>query len=221
MRLPFTRDQFLEVFRSYNDAIGIAPLLLTALAAVLLILAGSRRPWRHRVIAGGLATMWLWSGVVYHWGFFSAVNPAARVFGALFAIQAAVLVAVGVVRGRMRFDPRGSRSAVMGWVLAAYAMVVYPILGALLGHGYPNGPSFGAPCPVTLFFLGMTFWMVGGVTVTAAVIPLAWALIGTSAALGLGIYEDSALAISAILVIGEMIRRHAQSRLRTAMLRSL
>lgn len=39
-----------------------------------------------------------------------------------------------------------------GWALLAYASIVYPLLGQLLGHGYPAMPMFGiTPCPVTIF----------------------------------------------------------------------
>ena len=99
MSLPFTREQFLEVFRSYNAAIGFAPLVLLALAVAVLFLSYSQRAWRHRVISALLALLWLWSGMVYHWGFFSDINPAAKLFGALFVAQAVLLIILGVIRG--------------------------------------------------------------------------------------------------------------------------
>ena len=204
--LPFTRDQFLGVFRAYNGAIGIARIILLGIAVVTVMLAYSDRAWRHRVIAALLAVLWLWSGVVYHWAFFSAINPAARLFGGLFIVQAAVLVVFGVVRGRWTFDPRRAPGAGLGWLLVVYALAVYPLLGWMFGHGYPNGPSFGAPCPVTIFFLGTTLWIAGGVPIGAVAIPALWALVGTGAAVGLGIYEDFALGASALLVAIMMVR---------------
>lgn len=210
--LPFTRDQFLGVFRSYNDAIGIAPVLLLGVAVVTVMLAYGDRAWRHRVIAALLAVLWLWSGVVYHWVFFSAINPAARLFGGLFVVQAAVLIGFGVVRGRWTFDPRRAPGAGLGWLLVVYALAVYPLLGWIFGHGYPNGPSFGAPCPVTIFFLGTTLWIVGGVSVGAVAIPVLWALVGTGAAVGLGIYEDFALGASALVVAIMIVRARVAAR---------
>lgn len=207
MPLPFTRDQFFEVFRAYNEAIGAAPLLLTALAIVLVAMAFSDYSWRHRCIAALLGLLWLWSGLVYHWGFFAAINPAARLFGALFVVQAVLLFVLGAFRGQWRFDPRRGPTAGLGWVLIVYALVVYPALGWLLGHGYPAGPSFGAPCPVTIFTLGVMLWVVSGATLGAIIIPVLWSVVGTSAAVTLGIPEDFALGASALIVIASMRRR--------------
>lgn len=206
MSLPFTREQFLEVFRSYNDAIGIAPALLLVLAVTIVALAHSKRAWRHRAITGLLAVLWLWSGVVYHWGFFEPINPAARLFGALFVAQAVLLIVRGVIRGQWEFDPRHATAARLGWLLIVYALVIYPLLGVSFGHGYPNGPTFGAPCPTTIFFLGTTLWIIGS-TLLPVIIPVMWSVIGTSAALSLGIHEDYALALSAVLVLVTLVRR--------------
>ena len=78
---------------------------------------------------------------------------------------------------------------------------MYPALGWFAGHGYPTGPSFGAPCPVTLFFFGMMLFVRGPMPVALLVIPVAWAVIGTSAAVALGIREDVGLAVGAVLVL--------------------
>jgi len=207
MQLPFSREQFLDVFRAYNDAIGIMPALLVGLAIALVAAAYSRSGKKHRAIAAGLAVLWIWSGAVYHWGFFAQINPAAQLFGALFLVQAGVLLALGVLRSRLKFEPRGQRSTVMGWALIAYALVGYPLLGAALGHGYPNGPSFGAPCPTTIFFFGLMFWVEGKIPVMLVALPVAWAVLGTSAAVQLGIPEDFGLAVAAVLVAGELMRR--------------
>jgi hypothetical protein len=34
-----------------------------------------------------LAFLWLWMGIVYHFIYFSQINPAAKFFGALFILQ--------------------------------------------------------------------------------------------------------------------------------------
>jgi hypothetical protein len=205
MRLPFSLEDFLATFRAYNAAIGFAPLLLLALAIGLVILAYSTARWRHRAIAAGLSALWIWSGVVYHWGFFSKINPAARIFGALFLVQAAIIIANGVFRDRLQFDPRGPR-AWLGWVVIAYALAVYPLLGVAAGHGYPSGPSFGAPCPMTIFFFGLMLWTSGRVAVSNILLPLAWAIVGVVAAVQLGIREDFGLGVSAILMVAHVIR---------------
>ena len=138
MQLPFSLEDFLATFRAYNAAIGFAPLLLLALAIGIVILAYTNAHWRHRAIAAGLSVLWIWSGVVYHWGFFSRINPAARLFGALFLVQATIIIANGVFRDRLRFDPHGPR-AWLGWVVIGYALAAYPLLGWRRGAATPAG----------------------------------------------------------------------------------
>jgi len=77
--------------------------------------------------------------------------------------------------------------------------VIYPVLGYFLGHVYPNSPTFGAPCPSTIFTFGLLLWTTTRIRWYLLVIPCLWALVGSSAALTLGIYEDTGLLISAIL----------------------
>lgn len=76
--LPFTEAAFLEVFRRYNEGVWPLHLAFYGPSILLIFLArrGSARPslW----IAGMLALLWGWMGAVYHWGYFAAINPAAR-----------------------------------------------------------------------------------------------------------------------------------------------
>ena len=156
--LPFTREAFLDIFAAYNDAIWPAQILAYCLgiAALLLVLRGGRGRGADSFIAGSLAAMWVWTGIFYHWGFFARVNDAAYGFGALFLLQGAGLAYAGVMRGRLRFGFRWNGAAWTGLGFVLYAMAIYPILGVLTGHRYPDAPVFGVtPCPVTIFTLGM------------------------------------------------------------------
>lgn len=212
MSLPFTLQQFLETFRSYNNAIGAAPLLLSLLAIALVILARGQARWRDRMIGIGLAILWLWSGAVYHLGFFVRINPAAKVFGIAFVVQSLLFLRAGM-RSRIRFSPRDEWPAWGGWLLIVYAVVVYPALGWLAGHGYPAGPSFGAPCPTVIYTLGILTWTSGRGRLALAGIPIAWAAIGTSAATALGIKEDYGLAVAALLLGASLwLQRGSRSR---------
>ena len=38
-----------------------------------------------------LAAFWAWTGLVYHIGFFAAINPLAFAFGAAFVLESALL----------------------------------------------------------------------------------------------------------------------------------
>ncbi len=134
--LPFTREQFLAVFVAYNHAVWPVQILayLLGLLMVALIMLPSRG--RSRVIAIGLATMWLWTAVAYHGMHFSSISAGAWGFAALFVMQGLLFIEAGVVRARLTFGwPKGWTGA-LGWALVVYASIVYPLLGQLLGDGY-------------------------------------------------------------------------------------
>ena len=50
MRLPFTTDQFLDVFRAYNDAVWPAQWLLYALGVIAAVSSARRARWGGRVV---------------------------------------------------------------------------------------------------------------------------------------------------------------------------
>jgi hypothetical protein len=200
MDLPFTTEQFLAVFERYNLAIWPLQTVAYALGLVTVVLA-FRPVWASdRIIYAILAFFWLWMGAVYHLAYFSVINGAAIAFGALFIVQGVLWLLVGVVRPRLAFGAVLSASSMVGGLFILYAMVAYPIIGSLLGHGYPRSPSFGvAPCPTTIFTFGLLLWTRVGIPTYLLVIPLLWSAIGFSAAFTLGIYEDIGLPIAGVL----------------------
>lgn len=213
MRLPFTVEEFFGVFVRYNEAVWPSQLALVLLALLAVVLALRGGASRSRIVAGVLALLWLWMGVVYHLAFFRAINPAALAFGVAFIVQAALFLWYGVRRERLVFRVRTDPRGVAGALLVAYAIVGYPLLGAAWGHVYPAAPTFGLPCPTTIFTLGLLLWAAPPVPWAVLAIPLAWAVVGTSAAARLGVREDFGLAVAALVVValtvGTRIRRRS------------
>lgn len=208
LELPFSRADFLAVFGRYNEAIGPwAPWLLTAIAAIaVLALALARddalRARRGRLLLGFLALAWAWTAVAYHWLHFRAVNPAAALFAALFAIEALLLAWTAVRATSVPLRPTVTeRRAWIGGAIVAYALVGYPLATLALGHRPPLAPTFGAPCPVVLLTLGVFAWAVPRAPWHLLMVPLGWAVLGTSAALQLGMWQDLALPLAALLVV--------------------
>jgi hypothetical protein len=66
---------------------------------------------------------------------------------------------IATMRGRLRFGaPLGWR-AIVGAVFIVYAMVSYPMIGLVSGHGLLDGPLFrAAPCPTTISTFGILLW---------------------------------------------------------------
>ena len=145
-----------------------------------------------------LVALWLWTGVVYHLIFFSSINPAAYLFGSLCIVQAGIFLFHWVVSDRMAISPAGDAAGFIGTVLIVFALVVYPALGYVFGRTYPYSPTFGAPCPTTIFTFGILLWDRDRVPVHVIAIPFIWSLIGFTAALSLTIYEDMGLLVAGL-----------------------
>lgn len=138
-------------------------------------------------------------GLVYHFWFFSAINRAALIFAAIFVVQGILFFVAGVWNSNLRFRFRLDLFGITGSVLLIYALVVYPVLGYWFGHRYPAAPTFGLPCPTTIFTFGMLLWTNRRVPLYLLPIPFAWSLIGMSAAISLGMIEDYGLMAAGLV----------------------
>ena len=78
---------------------------------------------------------------------------------------------------------------------------LYEALALWAGHGLMQGPIFGvAPCPTTIFTAGILLLGHGSVLKWLSIIPVLWAVVGTSAAVLLGITEDLGLGVAGIVL---------------------
>ncbi len=216
MNLPFSLEQFLEEFRQYNTAVWPVQVVLNllALTAIALSFKGEST---SRLIAGILALLWAWTGIAYHWVFFSSINKVAVVFGLLCVLEATLFVVFGVVKGTFIFRRPTGLPGALGALAVGYALLIYPAVGYILGHIYPQAPTFGAPCPTTIFTLGILLWTTRRFPRTLIVIPALWSLVGSSAAFTLGIWEDVGLLVAGVVgTVAIMFRKRAVSMMPAA-----
>ena len=207
MNLPFSTEQFLDVFSNYNESIFPLQILffLLALVAVFLLMRPSGSS--GVIISSILAFLWLWMGSVYHIIFFSVINKAAFAFGGLFIMQSMLFLYFGVFRNDLSFRIGRDFNSLLGMLLIVYSLVIYPVLGYFLGHVYPSSPTFGLPCPTTIFTFGILLMNVKKWNIVLLIIPFLWSVIGLSAAIQLNMYEDIGLIVSAFLVLLMFIYR--------------
>lgn len=206
MQLPFNADQFFEVFRAYNVAVWPAQVLLLASAVLALAAVSRPRPSSGVIVSAVLAAQWAWLGAVYHLGFFMAINKLAFVFGALSLLGAALFLWYGVVRRRLSFRFSMRPHALFGIALALFALTVYPAWIYLTGHRYPAFPTFGLPCPTTLFTIGVLALLTPPYPRAPLIVPLLWCFVGAQAAFLLGVQADLSLIAAALLGFGLLAR---------------
>ncbi len=200
MSLPFSIEQFMGVFEAYNRAVWPAQIVAYILGIAAMLFAILKTRHSGRAVSGILGLFWLWTGIFYHLIFFTTVNPAARLFGALFVLQGLLFLWSGVFQSRLSFSFRPTIYHWTGALFVLYAMVLYPIFGAIQGHVYPCAPSFGiTPCPATIFTFGLLLWSVPPIRKHLLIIPFFWSIMGASAAVSLGILDDFGLLAAGVI----------------------
>lgn len=209
--MPFSLEQFLEVFKNYNQSVWPMQIVFYLLAILAIYWATRETTYSGRAVSAILAFFWLWMGIVYHWTFFSSINKAAWLFGGLFILQGILFLQLGVIQQKQSFRFQSNLYGFSGAILMGFALVVYPLLGVIFQHNYPNSPTFGLPCPTTIFTLGMLLWSVQKPPFYLLVIPVLWSLVGFFAAIQLGILEDTGLLLAGLLTAFLVYRRHQQS----------
>ena len=216
MKLPFTLEQFLDIFRQYNISVWPVQVFLVVLALVATYFLIFRKSYSDKIIVFVLAFLWLWMGIVYHLIYFSSINKAAILFGSLFIIQGLLLFYFGIMKDKLKFQFRLNRYGITGMALIMFALIVYPLLGYWLGHVYPESPTFGLPCPTTIFTFGILLFSSSRVPVIVIIIPAIWSIIGSSAAASLGMKEDTGLLIAGLICT--IMTIHKNKRLKTVSL---
>ena len=209
--LPFTVDEFFAVFVRYNEAVWPAQWALYGIGVAVVVLAWSSADNKNRWICGLLGVLWIWMGIAYHVAQFSRINPLAYVFAVAFLLEGALFVWWGVRREAPSFSLRRGPKW-LGALLIAYALAGYPALSAALGHRYPATPTFGVPCPTTIFTLGMLCLAAGPGTRALLVVPVLWAAIGGSAAFLLDVPQDLGLIAAAVFVLAAATLRSVSRR---------
>jgi hypothetical protein len=201
--LPFTRDQFLDLFGEYNRALWPALILLwiATIVAVGRLYFQSRND--SRGVAGLLALHWAWSGTVYHLIYFRRINPVAVLFSVVFLIQAALFVWRGMATSHLTFDLQRARWRIAAAGLILYSLV-YPVIGLAFGLRAPRFPSFGVPCPTTLLTAGLLLLVPRREVRLLGVVPVLWAGVGGSAAFVLQIGADVALPVAGAILLACM-----------------
>lgn len=209
MKIPFTIEQFFEVLARYNENVWPMQIILNILAIAIVILLFRARNYSSHLIVAVLSFFWAWMAIVYHFAFFTAINPAAWFFGAFFLLGALWLAWIGISKDNLRFALHGGIRAWLGGLLILFSLIIYPLIGFLFGHRYPAMPTFGLPCPTTIFTLGILMFAVAPFPRSAFVAPVLWSAIGSFAAFKLEVPQDYGLLIAGLigLIVAILPRR--------------
>ncbi|MGK2862684.1 MAG: DUF6064 family protein [Chitinophagaceae bacterium] len=150
----------------------------------------------------------MWMGIVYHIIFFTAINIAAYLFGGLFIIQGILFIVFGVFQHKFSFNFKKNKYGITGISLILFAWAIYPVAGYFFGHIYPSSPTFGLPCPTTIFTLGVLLLTMKKCPIAILIVPFVWSIIGFTAAFQFGMFEDTALIVASLISACLLIYRN-------------
>lgn len=169
--LLFSPRTYYRLFELYNAAVFPAQLATLALGAAILVLWVRGDASASRVAAALLGALWLVVAFAFHWMRYATINWAATWFAAAFALEAALIVWLGVLRAPIVVRPGA------GIAIFLFALLIEPLIGPLLGRAWSEVEVFGlAPDPTAIATLGVLAaddrprW-------SLLVVPLVWCLV--------------------------------------------
>ncbi|UCC73267.1 MAG: hypothetical protein JSV86_01500 [Gemmatimonadota bacterium] len=212
-------EDFFALVEMYNVTYWPVHVVTFLLGITAVILALKKGAYSDRIVSAILASLWLWSGIVFFMIYFSDLTPTLFGFappgfsyasGALFIIQSIIFLYFGVIRDSIAYGFEGDLYAKVGLVAIVYAMIVYPIIGYITGHPLPGYPLFGsAPCPVAIFTVGMLLLTNRRMPPLVPIIPLIWGLMGIVAVVVFTVWADVGLFAAGIVAF-LILKRNAQ-----------
>jgi hypothetical protein len=153
--LLFSARTYYRLFEIYNAAIWPAQVAAIGLGLAILVLL-RRGAARGRVIAAILAACWLFVAIAFHARRYATINTAGVHFAWAFGVEAALLIWMGVVRGRLSFERPSDPAGRVGLWVFLFALVAEPLADPLLGRGWKGVELFGvAPDPTAVATLGV------------------------------------------------------------------
>jgi len=179
--LMFSPRTYYRQIELYNLAIWPAQLAGAGIGAAILALL--RRPSAQcsRVVAALLAVCWLWIAWAFHFERYAQISTGASWFAAAFALQAILLVGLGVVAGQAALRPADGPAGSIAIALVALALVAYPLLAPLTGRAWTTAEVFGVAADPTAIATGAALARVRGrMRWVFVAIPIAWCLVSAA-----------------------------------------
>ena len=201
--LLFAPRTYYRLFALYNADLWPLQIAVLAAGVVILLLVFSRGPaWRGRAVAALLAAAWLFVGWAWHFHRYDAINFAGRWFALAFAVEALLLVAVGVLRGGLGFAPRAHPAGMAGMAIFAFALALQPLIGPLAGRDWASAEIFGlAPDPTAVGTLGLLL-AAERMRWSLIVIPVLWCVVTGLTLWTMGASDAFVTPVAGLIVLG-------------------
>jgi hypothetical protein len=201
MVIPFTTEQFFNVFEKYNLSIFPFQLIIFVLGIIGLIFLNSKSPLKNKFIGSFLGFLWIWMGLVYHITFFSEINKVALMFGIIFIFQGVLILTNTLIKDKLTFTFTTQSKDYVGYFFIIFGLIIYPVISYIIKDSFDKTIALGLLCPTTIFTFGFFILANKKFPIYLLLIPTLWAFVGLRAAVSFGVYQDYMIMIVAICAI--------------------
>jgi len=204
--LLFSPRTYYRIVERHNGAVWPAQLVTLGLGVLIAGLLRGRDRWQGRLVAGIVGLLWAWVAWAFVWRRYATINWAASYLVGLFAVEVALLVWAGVMRGDLRFRWRADAAGIIGSALFLLCLVGYPLFAPLVGRGWAQAEIFGiAPDPTVAATLGLLLLVEGAPGWGLLVAPVLWCLVSGATLVAMGSPEAWLVLSAALLAIAAAV----------------
>jgi hypothetical protein len=202
--LLFSPRTYYRLIERYNLAVW--PTHLPAFGLGLAIAGLLARPTqgRSRAAAAILAVLWAWVGWLFLARRYATINWAASYLAWLYALEVLLIGWLGVVAVNLRLGWKRDVVGLVGAVLFAGSLALYPFLAPAVGRGWTQSEVFGiAPDPTALGTLGLLLTAEAPPRARWALLatPLVWCLLSGATLWAMGSPEAWIVVPAAVFVV--------------------
>ena len=206
--LPYTAEVWFALFDEYNRAIRPLQGVSLFLTAGILMLALRSRENRSRIIVAILAAGWVWTGAVFHLVYFTEINFAAPVYGAVFILQGCLLFWSGVYRNRISIRFQRKPASYAGATIFILSAVILPVTDWHHGLSWTDARfALLAPGATAGLTLGLLMMVDRRPPLWVGAIPVLWTTGAGAHAAVIGVYQDIALTAAGLVALFWLVAR--------------
>ena len=199
--LLFSAPTYHRLFELYNREIWPAQIVALAFGIVILACLFCGAAWRGRVVTAILAACWLWVAWAFHFERYATINWAANYFAIGFAIEALLVVRIGIIRAELTCITANGTIHTAGICLLVFALVVQPAIGPMIGRPWLQAEIFGvAPDPTVVATLGILVLAARRPLWLPMIIPIIWCVISGATLWAMESREALLMPLIAVLV---------------------
>jgi hypothetical protein len=206
--LLFSPRTYYRLIELYNAAIWPAQIAAVCVGLAIRWLLGHAEAVRGRLIAALLAACWLFVSIAFHASRYAAINWSAVYFAWAFGLEAALLIGIGLVDGRLAFGPPADSVGRAGLAIFLFALALEPAVAPLLGRGWRQAEVFGVtPDPTAVGTLGILLLAAGRGRWVLLVVPTIWCAISGATLLAMKAPDWWLPPLAAVLALALAVRQ--------------